>query len=324
MHFGIYNNQAFGDKLIGTHLAGFLLKDYPFADISFIIPINSTLTTAENNKIDALKDMMYILSLQYGISNVYAANDQGGLFNKDGFPVYDFKPFNKVYHQTEWFSDLGIVKSALAPYAKERGWEGLHTDLAFFMEIPRNRIYPRKAKVATAGQLDWFRKWSNEGELQKLLDYLRKCDIIDLVELGVDTHTGKYSDALNILKDCDLFIGPMGSLTHAAVGFGLSTISLRSVFPTNYDCPEYYDDKKWHKSVGDDAKHHCKTYKCITPKLFTNSSGPGFGNPPVSHSFWSQTCPYTADGISCVKNTKANKLITYFEEWLERDKNSRV
>lgn len=302
----ICNLQSFGDILLSTHIARLSRKYLPGVKVHFFVRSDLTLTTAETNP-EALLDVLKIIEQQDNIESV-------GLIRGDQLlttqPITDFK----ILVIQGWSSDLGIVKSQLKPfYDMFNIDEPIDTETKFNVGI--KKTLTTKKVVGLAGKLDFLRKWNNEEEYNKLRTYLDNHKVV-IKEFGVDISNHSYSDQLKELNCCDLLISPMGSLIHAAAGLNVNTISLTSVFPSEYDCPEYYHSG-WHRSIKKDYPKHCGTFKCVVEKPYDNQTS--WGNPPTMFGFWPKECGFMNDNKSCVYNIQAQDVIELFEEWYNED-----
>lgn len=311
----IFNTQSFGDILLSSHIGRIAEKYFPDMYVHLAVRDNLTLTTAESNS-EALRDALYILALQKNITST------GVIANGVHKMAYCTKNFEtsgeaKTIVIQGWSSDLGIVKSQLKPFYDNFGiTDPIDTETIFNFDGKRKET--GKLVVGLAGDLDFLRKWHNKEEYQKFLDRITSSKYnIDIIKFGVDVENQLYSEQLKKLYSCNLLISPMGSLIHAAVGLGIDTISLTSVFPYQYDCPEFYHSG-WHQSVKQIFPKSCVGYKCVTEKKYDNQLT--WGNPPTEFGFWPENCPHTINNKSCNFNTTAESLIEKFEEWYENSK----
>jgi hypothetical protein len=310
MNLLVVNLQSFGDILLSTHIATLAKRYVPDWKVHFAFRKELTLTTAETNPA-ATKDMIDILSEQ-----PYAASV--GLV-ENGMYV---GPLSSIPDKTiiiqGWSSELGIVKSQLKPFYDLFGiTDSINTETQF--AIKNSGLTSYDLVVGLAGDLDFIRKWGNEEEYKKFLAYVSSDYYnIKIEKFGVDTTKESYYKQLQRLSYCDLVIAPMGSLIHAAAGFGVDTIALTSIFPSKYDAPEYYHSG-WHKSIKVDtnSQFHCGSFACITYK--PEDSQQSWGNPRTQFDFWSKDCPYTNNKKSCVYNTPAQLIINEFREWYDRN-----
>ena len=301
----VVNLQSFGDIQLSTHIATIANKYKPDLKVHFAFRKELTLTTAENN-INATADMVNIISRQPYVKSV-------GLI-ENGMYIGPLKRADKVIVIQGWSSQLGIVKSQLKPfYDMFDIKDPINTETYFYGgELTKNNFVPT---IGLAGDLDFLRKWGNEEEYKKFLAYMLSNKYnIKIERFGVDTVSTSYWEQLQRLKTCDLLISPMGSLIHAAAGFNVDTINISSVFPTQYDSPEWYHSG-YHKSVKVylQSELHCGDFKCIQFKPEDNQQS--WGNPPTEFGFWPNNCPYTKSGKSCVYSVTADVLINKFEEW---------
>lgn len=313
-HLIVINTQSFGDILLSTHVARLAKKYCPDTLVHFYINPNITLTTAEHDP-EARMDMLRILFNQENIYSVgFFMNDRiYSHFCKDQVmkPMTDYK----TLLIQGWSSDLGIVKSQLKPFYDLYGiTDEIDTETEFNVGgLMYKDITGRKLTVGLAGEQDFLRKWHNKQEYEKLLAMVRDTKYnIDIERFGVDVENTPYSRQLARLQKCDLLISPIGSLVHCAAGLGIDTISLTSVFPVEYDCPEVYHSG-WHKSIKVKYPRHCGTFKCVTNKPYDNQSS--WGNPATEFGFWPSVCPYTVNGGSCNYNITAAHIIEKFDEW---------
>ncbi len=302
----VINTQAFGDCLLSTHIARLAKKYIPDIKVHFFIRADLTLTTAETSK-EAFVDVLKILSMQTNIASV------GVIVGDSLYPAIPIDDFKVILIQG-WSSDLGLVRSQLKPFydmfdIKDK----IDTETIF--NVNSNKTLTTELTVGLAGDVDFLRKWQNPSEYQKFLDHItQKKYHIRIEKFGVDVESTSYSEQLKRLNNCDLLISPMGSLVHAAAGLNVSTISLTSVFPAEYDCPEFYHTG-WHTHIKTEFPNHCGTFKCVTPKTYDNQQS--WGNPYTEMGFWPAKCPYTDNKQSCVFNITANNIIEQFERWYD-------
>ena len=307
----IYNSQATGDALIGTHAAKFIKDAHPNSTIIFCVRKDLTLTTAETDE-NAINEVLDILELQDCIDDVGVIDYSGNVFTRRKSIN---QSIDRVYQQHGWYADLGIVKSSLVDIAEEIGWNKVHTETKFSVGAVLNK--KDKFTVATAGELDWTRKVGKHLSVEKVFSYLR--DLmpgITIMPLGRDITQVSYLESLQNLARCHLYLGPMGSMSAAAAGLGLDTINVCSVFPPGFDSPEYYHSGS-HHSVTAKIEKHCKTYKCIEPSYYKKGHLQ-IGNPRTEFSFWTQTCSYMQDSKSCVANITEDDIIEKIDVWFKQ------
>lgn len=140
--------------------------------------------------------------------------------------------------------------------------------------------------------------------------------------LGVDIGNLTLLQSLQFLQQHDLFIGPMGSLVHAAAALGVDTICVPSVFPSRYDAPSSYTTFGKHYVVEHRAENHCGTYACVTEKNSDNADTRySFGNPPTALGFWPKYCGNTPTGLACTNQVQHEDILSKFTEWLN-DRNN--
>lgn len=315
--FIIVNTQAFGDGLLGTHLASLIKRDYPDSHISFI-KTPTTLTTAEKDA-SGLEQMLDIYFEQSGIDSVgYADKHEIKFYKTRNREFLEFQ-FNevehKIYYQNEWYSNYGCLHSMLLEYELEGHIIDTETYF-YFGKLPSRS--KDKLVIATAGPLDWNRKWGQEKELDYLLRFFNKFyPNIEIKQFGTDIKNQTYLEALQEFQDCHLYIGPAGSLGHAAAGVNMDTIILCEVFPPEMLSPEYYHTG-YHKSIVAHKENHCGSYVCIEDKPFllnTTEIQKGWGNPKTKWDFWTKTCWFTKSGKSCVNSVTWKQLAKAFNNW---------
>lgn len=314
------NVQAFGDVIHGINAARRYKQEHPDHLVSYVIRENFQLTT--NESFSGVTETLEVLEHQPWLDSVGLAlvDNQGkvrGLnLNKkeEGFKKVD----NFIIHAS-WYSDLGISKSANLPI-KHLISEELFNDTDIQLHVPVSEIENDKIRISTSGPLDWNRKLQSENTRLELMFGIK--DILEskgldyeINMLGVDVGNYTLFQSLQILKRHNLFIGPMGSLVHSAAALGVDTISVPSVFPAEYDCPEFYMTTGWHKTVNHRSENHCGSYQCVATKLSTEDTK-SFGNPPASFGFWPRHCPYTKSTLSCTKTVQAKDILDKFESWI--------
>ncbi len=311
----IFNSLAFGDALCGSHLAKIIKKDYPNCNITFAIKSNFSLTMSTNEPDQGQKEVLEILALQEDIDSIAILDQEtGSLLFYSGQKV---KEYDIIYHQGEWWSDLGMVASMQVPYYLDQKLEidrdNIDTETQFNINSPKT--LPKHIRVATAGPLDFNNKFKNEYKRQQIMTgILETNSTIELIMLGADIGRRTYLESLKILNNCHIYVGPEGSLTHLAAGLGVDTISMNSPFPASYLNPKFYHSG-YHIGVMARPEKHCETFKCITPKPYDPTIPKSFDGPKSEFSNWPHHCPYMEDGWSCIANTEAEDVVKEFKLW---------
>jgi len=320
MHIGIYNNQAFGDALVGTHLARLFKEKNPEDEITFLIPFSMNLTTCKD-QLKGLEDIYNILRIQEGVDHIGLVKfNEEGKMNIEIISDEPVSSLDTMYFQKEWWSDLGIVGSNTIFYNIMNDLpltrEAVNTETKFTVGIERE--LPEELTIVSQGAFEWERKTHT-----KIFDEFKEriSEYATLIDLDVETHDGTYLDALKIAQNCHLFIGVAGSLCHACAGLGVDTITIPSIFTMESESPEFYHSG-YHKAIRYKEGNHCGTHECLENKLFkiedvTNSAS--VGNPKVQ-DFWSPTCPinYTKDGFGCVTQHSVDTIMDEFMKWKEQ------
>ena len=309
----IYNSQAAGDCLLGTHTAKLYKQKFPDSKIYFCVRQGLVPTTAEGE--EETKELLELIALQEDIEGVgQVVNTINGpavqLLGETQEPIQ----FDEVIEQHSWYSDLGIVRSQSASLFERYGETFFYdTETAFNVDAPKN-LPTDHIVISMPGPLDWNRKTKNEALrisfLTKLKYYLEQNSIpAKIMLLGRDVETGSLLQSMQHLNNSHIFIGPMGLPIHFAAALGVDTINISSVLPSEYDSPEFYHSG-WHRSAK--SNFHCGTYACVTPKTFPNSSHEG---PSTKWGFWPKKCSLTQNGFSCVYNTSPDMLVSLFADW---------
>lgn len=313
----IYNSQAVGDCILGTHTARLYKQKFPNTNIYFCTRENLVPTTSEGEKENI--DILHVLSLQEGITGVGQIVRTVNGMSVKLFGSKDPVEFNEIIEQHAWFSDLGIVRSQsstlFSQYGKDDFWG---TETAFNVGSDKN-LPSDHIVISTVGPLDWNRKTKNEamriGFLSKLKYYLEQNGIkARIALLGRDVEYGSLLDSLRKLNNSHIFIGPMGLHSHVAAGLGLDTITIPSVFPAEYDSPEHYHSG-WHKTLK--SSIHCGNYACVKPKTYSEDNKYPEG-PHASMGFWPKMCDETSNGFSCVHNISPDAIMELFADWYEQ------
>lgn len=317
----IYNNQALGDMLLGTYLAQVIKREHPDWHITFAIQNNAMLTMSTNDPDNGVSEMVEILAIQPGIDSFGLIHPQNGQLQI--IKGESQKQFDHIYHQSEWWSDLGAAASMQVPYLLEQGLsiekDKIDTNTVF--TVGEERVPFDKITVATAGPLDWNNKIKNDNTRKKILNNLKKYGLqydysFKIIELGADTVNLRYLESLKILNKCHIYIGPEGSMGHMAAGLGLDTITISSVYPEEWLAPEHYHSSGWHRAISTRKEFHCGDYKCVHEKPY-RPGPPGWGNPRSDWSTWPSRCPYITNGRSCIWNTSVEDVSKTFKEWLD-------
>lgn len=326
-HVLFINTQAFGDVIFGINAAKRYKIANPDDHVSYALKSNFLLTT--NETAQGLQEVLEVLSLQpwldsVGVVEVSSTGQITSLkLNKQSDRTTNV---DKIFVQNNWFSDLGISQSA-SLVIKEYLPDSLFDDTQPQLYLGTEKAKTDKIKIATAGPLDWNRKLQNESlrvnTLYGIRDTLEKDNIqFEINMLGVDIGNLTLLQSLQFLQQHDLFIGPMGSLVHAAAALGVDTICVPSVFPSRYDAPSSYTTSGKHYVVEHRAENHCSTYACVTEKNSDNADTRySFGNPPTAIGFWPKYCGHTSTGLACTNQVQHEDILSKFTEWLN-DRNN--
>lgn len=311
----IFNSLAFGDVLCGTHLAKIIKKEHPNCHITFAIKADFSLTMSSNEPDKGKEETLEILKLQEDIDSIGMLDQAtGSLLFYSGQKVKDY---DKIYHQGEWWGDLGMAASMQVPYYIDQGYpikrENIDTETKFNINSPKK--LPDHLRVITAGPLDFNNKFKNEFKRQRIMEGILEVDSkIELIMLGSDINRRTYLESLIILNNAHIYVGPEGSLTHFAAGLGVDTITMNSPFPASYLNPRYYHSG-YHVGVMAKGEKHCTTFKCITPKIYSPTIPKSFDGPRSEFSNWPQHCPYMDDNWSCIANVNPEDVINEFKSW---------
>ena len=317
----IINTQAFGDCLLGTHTVRLIKQMSPDTNITFAVKNTLRLTTSEEEETPA--DILSILSKQSGIDNIAVINvsnrqtqiDRIYIIKDNQISEVEISNFDRVIVQDRWFSDLGIVKSQSVALLSDERFHNTETSftLAKRKKNPTDHIF-----ITTSGPLDWNRKTSNEALRQKtlfgIIEYLKSNNIpARILPIGKDVDNFSLEQALTEINNSHIFIGPMGSLVHAAAGLNTDTIHITSVYPVEYDSPAHYHSG-WHRPIK--SKIHCQTYACISEKSSEEQVYPE--GPKTKYGFWPKMCSVNNGGFSCIYTIQPNQIIDSFIEWYEQ------
>lgn len=318
-HIVFINTQAFGDCIFGINAVRRYKEANPSHLVSYCLTNNFNLTT--NDGPSGAAEVLEVLEKQPWLDAVglvgfsQAGQIQNMQINRS---EPEFKQVDKIILHYRWFSDLGISRSANHPikqFISPAQFEDGNIQLRVESEKPNDDI----VRIGIAGPLDWNRKLQSEilriNVLQGIKDIMAKSSKpYEITMFGVEMANYNLYQTLMLLNKQNIFIAPTGSLIHAAAALDVDTISIGSVFPAEYESPEYYMHKGYHKTVKAIAEHHCGDFKCVQIK---NSSEPmaGPGNPPATLGFWPRLCSHTRSGLSCTKTYTPEQIINVFEEW---------
>ena len=320
-HILFINTQAFGDCIFGINAARRYKEDNPDHLVSYCITDRFNLTT--NDGPAGAKEVLEVFEQQPWLDavGVVSFSSQGQIQSMQiNRSEEEFKKVDRIIMHYQWFSDLGISRSTNHPIKLEisnTSFEDGDIKLHVTGEKPKDDII----RVGIAGPLDWNRKLQSESlrldvlhSLKSLLDSSGRP--YEITMFGVEIANYTLSQTLQILNRQNLFIAPAGSLIHAAAALNVDTITLGSVFPAQYESPEFYASSGWHKTIKALPENHCGDFKCIVVK---NSSErlAGPGNPPATLGFWPRYCPHTETKLSCTKSYKAEQVVTKIKEWID-------
>lgn len=322
----LYSTGGFGDALVFTHLATLLKQQLKEVHIDFCINHDFAFQFGNGNN----KDAVEILKLQNYIEDVCILDKNTGILKYSDGKFLDIKessPYDKVYVQQEFYSDLGYIKSLFIEFINEYGIVPNIGETRFVVQQNTFQGKFNLRNIAVPGELDWKNKWpGQETKVKEIYEILNKREYV-LHTIGPEN--GKtYLENLQLLEACNLYIGPFGSIGHCAAGLGVSTITLSSIFSPVWDNPEFYHSG-FHKAIVCKPQFHCGAYKCITPKLYSQSkNNPNVSGPPLIewNTPWIENCKYTDTGKSCVSQVEVNDFVKALDAWEELVdyKNSKI
>jgi hypothetical protein len=319
-HILFINTQAFGDVLLGINAARRYKEEHPEDTVSFCLRDNFNLTT--NDGSSGMWETIEVLEKQPFLDSVGIVKiDTTGKIEKITLNTNQEVDVSQIIVQYRWFSDLGISRSANHPL-KEMLSDSAFNDGVPILEVGSEKLNDGILRVGTAGPLDWNRKLQSESLRLDIMYGIK--DMLDaraisyeLNLFGIDVSNYSLLQSLQLLKQQDVFISPLGSLVHSSAALGVDTISIASVFPARYDSPEFYATG-YHKTVTALPENHCGSFKCIDIKNSINAEEEKNkpGNPTAQFGFWPRKCPFTSSGLSCTKTYKASQVLDEFESWL--------
>jgi len=310
---------GFGDAIVFTHLATLLKEKYPTYSIDFCIGDSFAFQFGNGNN----KDILDILQIQNNIDKLAIMNTENGMMTYSDGTTFDStqpSPYEKLYLQRDFFTDLGYIKSLFIDFINEEGLVPNIGETKF--NVFRDKTLPEKYPlnhIAVPGVKDWENKWSNNSaDVKELYQILSDRGYILHI---IGPENGKsYLENLQELAKCNMYIGTFGSIGHFAAGIGVDTITLSSIYSPVWDNPEFYHSG-FHKAIVCKPKFHCGTYACIQPKYYSQpKSNPKSLGPPTleDNNPWVSTCRYTASGKSCVASVEAKDFVKALDQWEEK------
>ena len=321
-HTLFINTQAFGDCILGINAARRYKEEHPDHIVSYCLTQQFNLTT--NDGPGGVGEVLEVLQGQSWLDSVGVATFspqgqiQGVKLNRE---EPEFKSIDNVIMHYRWFSDLGISKSANFE-VREHISEHTLQEGDIVLETPSEKVDDEVIRVGIAGPLDWNRKLQSENLridilqlIKSELESLHRPYEINL--FGVEVANYTLAQSIQLLNRQDLFIAPIGSLIHASAALDVDTITFGSVFPVEYDCPEHYMSRGWHKSISAKPENHCGSYNCVVPKNSTTADiDRSPGNPKAEFGFWPRNCPFTESKLSCTKSYSLDQFEAQFKEWI--------
>jgi hypothetical protein len=321
-HVLFANTQAFGDVILGINAARRYKENNPDHLVSYCLRSNFMLTTHEQPS--GISEVLEVISKQPWLDSIglIEFDNRGQVKNVNlNKSEEQFKKVDKMFLHWRWFSDLGISKSANLPI-KEYITEDQFLDGNTILNIDSVKPDDKILRIGMSGPLDWNRKLQSETMrldiIQGIREILNNKNIEhELSFLGIECGNFNLYQSLQILKRQDLFISPLGSLVHASAAMNVNTISIPSVFPIEYDSPEFYSDG-YHKTIKPSTDNHCGDFKCIVPKLSKDAdTNIEPGNPTANFTFWPRHCPHTSTSFACTKTHNAESVLEEFKNWLD-------
>jgi hypothetical protein len=319
-HVVFINTQAFGDCIFGINAARRYKEEHPDHLVSYCLTNNFNLTT--NDGPTGTAEALEVLEKQLWLDAVglVTFSPQGQIQSMQiNRQEPEFKQVDSIIMHYRWFSDLGISRSTNHPIkhliSKDSYADG-NIQLVVGSEKPKDDII----RIGIAGPLDWNRKLQSEAlrievlqGIKQVMDKTNKP--YEVTMFGVEMANYTLHQTLMLLNRQSIFIAPTGSLIHAAAALDVDTITIGSVFPAEYESPEYYMTRGRHFTVKATPNNHCDTFKCVIPKNSEDSNNSP-GNPPATLGFWPRLCTHTSSGLSCTKTYTADQIMHNFERWV--------
>ena len=320
-HTVFINTQAFGDIIFGINAARRYKKDNPDHLVSYCITSTFTLTT--NEGASGHSEVLEVLEKQDWLDAVGVVSfDSSGRMQNIRINNDDakFKTVDSVVVHGRWFSDLGISKSANFEIKDRLSEESLN-DTSLQLVVDGDKLDDDIVRIGIAGPLDWNRKLQSEilrlDVLKGIQDLMSEYALrYEITMFGVEMSNYSLHQSLQLLKRQDLFVSPMGSLIHASAALDVDTVSISSIFPKEYDSPEFYAQRGIHKTVVAKAENHCESYACVVEKNSTGANSSEPGNPTAQLGFWPRHCPHTQSKFSCTKTYEKDQILSKVKEWL--------
>jgi len=321
-----FNSMAFGDTLFGINSARRFKENNPDWKIGFTIRENFNLTTNDGRA--GMQEALEVYSKQPWLDAVgYLVTDgQGNVTNivLSDTELSKRKP-DLFVPQTKWWTDFGNNKSNNY-HIKDYLPEDILDDGNLELFVESDKIKDDILRIGMSGPLDWNRKLQSEKTRIEVINGIQEILIAKNIRaeinfFGVEINNYTMYQVLCVLNIHNLFLGPIGSLHHAAAALNVDTISIPSIFPTTLDTPKYYSTKGTHLNVEHRPENHCKVKetKCLGTKFYANKDKESFSGqegPFAKLGFWPRKCPYTESGWACTKTVVSKDILDVFESWL--------
>lgn len=296
----VYQPRLLGDIILGSTAAEQLKRKYPDSQITYITGCKALVET--NPFID--------VAIQRRIPHRY----ENAYFN------WIKKKYDLAFFLLNWLPKENCLQDFMAQCGLPRKNYKVklyltETDILLAKKyIANQKLAPELKTIAL--QKDFARKW-NPIEFQRLKEMVsRKYNIVFVGRgMSVGFKMLNMREAAAVTKLCDLFVGCISGLLHAAVAVGTPTIATPNVYPAEWIMPEFYQNEfisevtKRHITVLPKSTNFCGDYKCVSlsdSRIEVNAES----HTPVH-------CPAGLP-VGCVYSIKAEAILEKIEEFFSK------
>lgn len=291
----IYQPRMLGDIILGSVVARHLKALYPDSKIKYysgaklLLEGNPYIDEIEEVVIPKEKEELFFKSIQ--------------------------KQHLKSYYLLNWLPHPHCVGSFLSQCKVKDQKYPIEMYLSDKEKSRGEKLLKRYPHPRIGIQADWERKWSKR-EFNRFLKMVK--NITQPILIGAKVRFGwrrlNFRESASVLSACDLFLGGVSGLLHAAVAVGTQTIGTPNVYPAEWVMPEFYqnpfinDRNLFHKTILPKKENKCERYNCV--RLTDNRiEVDGESHTPV-------TCK-AGFSIGCIQSISADQVIKVLEDTLK-------
>ena len=247
--------RMLGDILLGTSAAEQIKRKYPGACLTYVTGCRALCET--NPFIDGVIEKSLSVRREY-------------------LDFWLMRPrYAHAYHLHHWLPRPNMLQDFMA----QCGLPRRNVPVRLYLTDVDRRLaaayleglHPDPARRIVAIQGDFHRKWDRES-FRELRERLSR--VFNVVPIGTGMRVGERTlnlrEAAAVIERCELFVGGISGLLHAAAAVGVPTVGTPNAFDPRWDMPEFYQNlfidnpARRHVTVRPSPGQCCGNYACVS------------------------------------------------------------